>query len=50
VGVRVPNTISDKEFAKIQERARKSAPPMFSNEAVKKRLATGKQKDKADQS
>jgi len=48
--IKVPNTISDKEMAKLRKQAEKAAPPMFSDEAVKKRIATGKQKYKADQS
>jgi hypothetical protein len=46
----VPNTISDKQMADLSRRAEKVAPPMFSNEAVKKRIATGLQKNKANQS
>ena len=48
--VDVPNTISDKEMARLRKAAEKVAPPMFSSESVKKRIATGKQKAKSDQS
>jgi hypothetical protein len=46
----VPNTISDKDMASLRRRAEKVSPPMFSTEAVRRRLASGKQHDKANQS
>lgn len=47
---KVPNTISDKQMADIRRRAEKVSPPMFSDEAVRRRLASGRQHDKANQS
>ncbi|WP_433368323.1 hypothetical protein ACQPZX_41340 [Actinoplanes sp. CA-142083] len=44
------NTISDQQMADLQRRAEKVAPPMFSQEAIQRRLHFGKQRDKADQS
>jgi len=47
--MKVPDTISDKEWQKIRERAEKAAPPMFSAEAVRRRKASSAQKDHAQQ-
>ena len=44
----VPDTISDEEYASLQERGRKAAPPMFSREAVDRRLASNDQQEKRD--
>ncbi len=44
------NTIGDKQMADLRRRAEKVSPPMFSAEAVRRRLAAGKQQDKANQS
>lgn len=46
---RVPQTISDAEWAKIQARARKVEPPLFSPEAVRRREMAHQQKRKANQ-
>jgi hypothetical protein len=46
----VPNTISDKKMADLRRRAQKSAPPMFSDEAIKRRLAANEQQRKAQSS
>jgi hypothetical protein len=46
----VPETISDKDMADLQRRAGKAAPPMFSRVAVDKRIASERQRGKADQS
>lgn len=46
---KVPQTISDAEWAKIQARARKVEPPLFSNEAMRRREIAHQQKRKADQ-
>lgn len=43
------STISDKEMADLQRRAEKAAPPMFSREAVRRRVMYGKQQAKASQ-
>jgi len=45
----VPNTITDRQMADIRRRAEKVAPPLFSNEATRRRLAASAQKSKADQ-
>jgi hypothetical protein len=37
--VNVPNTISDAEYARIQERVRKAAPAFLSSEAARRRVA-----------
>ena len=47
---RVPNTITDRQMADLRRRAEKVAPPLFSNEAVRRRLAATAQKSKAEQS
>jgi hypothetical protein len=47
---RVPNAISDTDWAALARRADKVAPPMFSTEATRRRLANEAQKRKADQS
>jgi hypothetical protein len=47
---KVPNTISDKQMAALSRRAQKAAPPMFSREAVQRRLSSNAQQAKADQS
>jgi endonuclease YncB( thermonuclease family) len=47
---KVPNTITDKQYADLQQRARKAAPPMFSKKAVQGRLASKAQQKKAGQS
>jgi hypothetical protein len=48
--VKVPNTISDKDMKKLQDRAHKANPNMFSAEAIKQRRHHNKQKFKAEQS
>lgn len=48
--MKVPSTISDKEMKKLQDRASKVAPPMFSTEAIAKRKMFSKQKYKSEQS
>jgi hypothetical protein len=45
----VPNTVTDRQMADLRRRADKAAPPMFSTEATRRRLATSAQKRKADQ-
>jgi endonuclease YncB( thermonuclease family) len=47
---KVPNTISDKQYADLQKRARTAALPMFSKKAVQGRLASNAQQKKAGQS
>ncbi|MEU7907943.1 hypothetical protein [Actinoplanes sp. NPDC049118] len=47
---RVPDTITDRRWAALGRRAEKVAPPLFSDEAVRRRLAASAQKRKADQS
>ena len=44
------DTISDQQYADLQRRAEKAAPPMFSREAVRRRIASGKQQAKASHS
>jgi hypothetical protein len=46
---KVTQTISDADWAKIQARAEKAAPPMFSREAVRRREMSHQQKRKASQ-
>ncbi|GAA1879164.1 hypothetical protein [Asanoa iriomotensis] len=43
MGSKVPNTISDKQMASLRRRAEKAAPPMFSDEAIKRRKAASAQ-------
>lgn len=50
MAARVPNTITDRQMADLRRRAEKVAPPMFSAEATRRRLAASAQKAKADQS
>jgi len=45
-----PNTITDQQWADIRRRAEKVAPPLFSDEATRRRLAASAQKNKAQQS
>ena len=47
---KVPNTISDKEMAAIRRRAEKVAPPLFSDEATRRRKFYSEQQRKAGQS
>jgi len=47
---KVPNTISDKKYAELQQRAQKAAPSMFSREAVAKRKASSQQREKRNAS
>jgi hypothetical protein len=42
----VPATISDQQWADLQRRAEKVAPPMFSQKAVARRLASNQQRSK----
>jgi hypothetical protein len=45
---KVPNTISDKKMAKLQDRARKAdKESMFSKRSVAERLASDKQRGKS---
>ena len=44
----VPNTITDKQWADIRRRAAKVAPPLFSAEATRGRLAASAQQRKAN--
>lgn len=44
------NTITDQQMADIRRRAEKVAPPLFSDEATRRRKAASAQKAKADQS
>ncbi len=50
MAARVPNTITDRQMTDLRRRAEKVAPPMFSREAVSRRLAASAQKAKADRS
>jgi len=50
MAARVPNTITDRQMADIRRRAEKAAPPMFSAEATRRRLAAAAQKSKAHRS
>lgn len=50
MAARVPNSISDSDWAALRRRAEKVAPPLFSDEATRRRLAASAQKAKADQS
>jgi hypothetical protein len=47
---KVPNTISDQQYADLSRRAQKVAPPMFSDQAIKQRLASTAQQRKAHSS
>lgn len=47
---RVPDTITDRQMDDLRRRAEKAAPPMFSTEATRRRLAGLAQQRKADQS
>lgn len=47
---RIPNTVSDRQMAELRRKAEKAGPPMFSPEAVCKRLAANRQRNKASQS
>ena len=47
---RVPNTITDRQMADLQRRARKAHPDDFTAAAIHRRLATIAQKSKANQS
>jgi hypothetical protein len=47
---KVPNTISDAKMADLSRRAQKATPPMFSDEAIKRRLASNDQQRKAQSS
>lgn len=49
MAARVPNTIGDRQMADLRRRAEKVAPPLFSDEATRRRLAASAQKSKADQ-
>jgi hypothetical protein len=46
----IPNTITDAKWAELSRRAQKHNPPMFSDEAVRRRLADAAQRRKANQS
>ncbi|WP_436523157.1 hypothetical protein [Actinoplanes sp. HUAS TT8] len=46
----VPNTITDQQMADLRRRAEKVAPPLLSNEATRRRLASSAQQAKADRS
>ncbi|XVV14415.1 hypothetical protein ACQP2X_08750 [Actinoplanes sp. CA-131856] len=46
---RVPNTITDQQWADLRQRAESVAPPLLSAEATRRRKATLAQKRKADQ-
>ncbi|MFF0720449.1 hypothetical protein [Micromonospora sp. NPDC003816] len=46
----VPNTISDRQMADLSRRAQKANPQMFTDAAIKRRLASQGQQHKADQS
>jgi hypothetical protein len=50
MAARVPNTITDRQMNDLRNRARKVAPPMFSAEATRRRLAASAQQRKAEQS
>lgn len=43
---KIPNTISDRQMADLQRRARKVAPPMLSREAIAQRKASALQRQK----
>ncbi len=42
-----PNTISDAEWKRLQDGARKTAPPLFSRESTRRRQADEAQRRKA---
>ena len=44
---KVPNTISDAQMDSLRRRAQKAAPPLFSTEAIRQRLASNAQRDQA---
>ncbi|WP_433530468.1 hypothetical protein ACQPYA_30710 [Micromonospora sp. CA-263727] len=46
----VPNTISDRQMADLSRRAQQANPSMFTDAAIKRRLASQDQQRKADQS
>jgi hypothetical protein len=46
----VPNTISDQQITDLSRRAQKANPSMFSDKAIRQRLASQAQQRKADQS
>ena len=45
-----PNTITDKQIADLQRRAQQANPQMFSDKAIRQRLASQAQQGKANQS
>lgn len=45
-----PNTISDRQITDLSRRAQKANPSMFSDKAIRQRLASQAQQRKADQS
>lgn len=47
---KVPSTISDKQMADLQRRAQRANPQMFTDKAIRQRLASQAQQGKADQS
>ena len=47
---KVPNTISDRQMADLQRRARKAAPPMLSREAIARAKASKEQREKSGSS
>jgi hypothetical protein len=47
---RVPNTITDRQMGDLRRRAEKVAPPLFSDEATRRRFAASAQQRTADQS
>jgi hypothetical protein len=50
VTARVPNTITDRQMADLQRRARKENWDLFSDRAVRRRLSSEAQRRKAGQS
>ncbi len=46
--MKVPNSISDLEWKKLQARAEKAAPPIFSSQAVRNRKANSARLKNAD--
>lgn len=50
MGKKTTSTITDQQWADLRRRADKVAPPMFSSEATRRRLAVLEQQRKAGQS
>lgn len=47
---KVPDTITDRQWTDLGQRARKAAPPVFSDEAIRQRQASNAQRSKAQNS